>query len=56
MCQMEELENDLLVNVSQVIKVAWFDPDVPERMTDVFFTFKGDPFVQDVQPNTTPIE
>ena len=53
---MKELENDALVNVAQVVKVSWFDQDVPERMTDVSFTFKGDPFVRDVQPNTTIIK
>ena len=50
---MNELENEDLVNVRQVVKVSWFDPDFPERMTDVSFTFKGDPYVDGVQPNTT---
>ena len=50
---MNPLNNTAFVNVSQPVEIFWKDPDLQDKMMDVFFTFKDDAEVLYMQPNST---
>ena len=52
-CRMNPLNNTSFINVSQPVEIFWKDPDLQDKMMDVFFTFKDDAEVLYMQPNST---